>query len=200
MFTGLRGAASIRVGARTSAASASAAVAIRISGRKMRMIDLKANSREMVGRDQRGSTPRPGRGRSLVTLSRSCMRPMDRPNHATGRSPECDGKACLDAGRVSVARADSGRDEVLELLFQLLPDAVDFADEGVVEVRQPGLGLDKDEALDEIAHEGRVAALGDVAHQLDGDLIGGDAGVNGLPAGEVGDDIFGDGGLEGLEP
>ena len=38
------------------------------------------------------------------------------------------------------------------------------------------------------------------AHQLDGDLIGGDAGVNGLPAGEVGDDIFGDGGLDGLEP
>jgi len=59
---------------------------------------------------------------------------------------------------------------------------------------------DKDEALDEVAHEGRVAALGDVAHQLDGDLIGGDAGVNGLPAGEVGDDIFGDRGLEGLEP
>jgi len=77
---------------------------------------------------------------------------------------------------------------------------LDFADEGVVEVRQPGLGLDKDEALDEVAHEGRVAALGDVAHQLDGDLIGGDAGVNGLPAGEVGDDILGDGGLEGLEP
>ena len=42
MFTGLRGAAAIRVGARTNAASASAAVAIRISGRKMRIIDLKA--------------------------------------------------------------------------------------------------------------------------------------------------------------
>jgi hypothetical protein len=42
MFTGLCGAASIRVGARANAASASAAVAIRISGRKMRIINLKA--------------------------------------------------------------------------------------------------------------------------------------------------------------